>query len=1646
MITVVYYESPFAEPYVAEAEPGLSLAEIAGGDLPEGIKAFLDDGADPIARENWALTYPADGAVVRFTMVPGFFLAPIFAIIAAEIAAAATAVGLAAGTAGLVGSIGATIATTAITAGVSMALQSVMSLIMPQPSTTGASAAAPGAGARFLSLTSGQNSKSPYDVIPKLYGTFRIEPPLAGGYFTESSGNNQYLHVLLCLGYGPLAINGTIVGPGYPELKKSAATDAHKTNIKIGNTPSSAFGDIDWIIGTPEQIDAGKIYANDIDEQTLSIAMDSTIGNKDGDANNNVNVWTPENMPPAPPGPNQVPGTYPATASRTTSLNAVSATFDIAAPALYTYGTKGGRAKGGARFLVQYRKTGATGAWTTALFDDGAGVSQPYFQLGAVESPNPVRKTGKITFPTPGQYDIKITRIATFCGSLFALTTNCTWTALRSIQSGTPWNYYTQNNLGPNGESGGVDNVVLMAMRVKATGKLNGTLDTVSLVAQSVLPVYSLTTQTWTPTPTNNPAWAYSDALKGPQCSHPLTDDQLDLVGLANWAAACDVVDPDTDRKQYEYNWYHTSQETVLQRIKAIATTGRGAWTLRDSRFGVVRDADFTPLQLISPRNSREFSFERRFQQIPHALRVRYIRGDTWQTDERIVYDDGYAESAGAGINAATKYELIETQGVTNEDQAWKEGRYYLACLKLRPETYRVTMDIENLVLQRGDCALLAHDSLVVGLAYGRIISVDGSTLALDEQITIASNKIYAVRIRRQDGTTVLSKVTAPAGHGHVVTLETAQVGINPGDLFAFGEYNYETILAKVSEIRYRPDLSAELTLIPAAPGVVAAEHGVIPPWSPGIPPETQYPPIPVILFLSPSGTMSLGTDGVWRQDVVAAWSIPSSPVQVDQIQINHWTANADPIVDAVPSDRSQFMIGGVAAGETLSVQLRSRAPDGRYSDYSGVSTIVVGGGGATQSSVVLTVSPASPKLGQTVTLTAIVSGNRPTGSVAFEDGTTVLGTIELAAAVATFSTTALGLGTHDLTAVYSGDSGNSPALSNTVTVTVDNNWTGPPAAPIGLIAVGGYFQIELSWTNPFIGDYAVTEIWASQTNNVAMAEKVGEAAGTSWTFWQYNGLPLVGGVTWYFWARNRDTEDLTSDFYPATATGVSASLMLDPGQILDLLTNSITSTQLFSDLAGEIDKISGPDSLAGSVAARVLAEAQARGTAVSTEASARATADGALATQINSVSAVTNNNTAAIVTETQARTTADSALASQINAVVAQTNSNTAAIVTETQARTDADSAIAIQITGLQSSVNNNAAAIQSEAVTRASGDSALAAQISTVQTTVNGHTTSIQQQAVSINGLLGKWEVKVDNNGFVGGFGYASEPSVTGQPRSAFGVRADAFWIAPPSAPTWSFQVTYMAGAVVAAGSYTTGNGLSFPRLYSSKADNNLNHSVGDTAWWEPISSRIPFVVLTTPTVLNGVTIQPGAYLNAAMIQDAIITTAKIRDLGVTNAKIANLAVDNAKIANASITSAKIGSLQVGTLHIANASVSGVPTQYWFANSGAVSNASPTLLYQFTFTVYGDGSGSSSFCDLSIAFKLTNTTTIKYVRVYIDGSLLFQVGNYGNNLGLSYFYARGLTVRMPGNHTCAVYAVAKENSTSVAEDCYATYIEHRK
>ena len=98
--------------------------------------------------------------------------------------------------------------------------------------------------------------------------------------------------------------------------------------------------------------------------------------------------------------------------------------------------------------------------------------------------------------------------------------------------------------------------------------------------------------------------------------------------------------------------------------------------------------------------------------------------------------------------------------------------------------------------------------------------------------------------------------------------------------------------------------------------------------------------------------------------------------------------------------------------------------------------------------------APATIAFGASTTLSAIVSPASVTGSVTFKDGATVLQTVPVLGGAASISVSTLAVGSHSITATYSGDTNNATSTSAAATVTVT---LAPTTTTISAPATGSY-------------------------------------------------------------------------------------------------------------------------------------------------------------------------------------------------------------------------------------------------------------------------------------------------------------------------------------------------------------------------------------------------------------------------------------------------------------------------------------------------------------------------------------------------------------------------------------------------------------
>jgi hypothetical protein len=307
----------------------------------------------------------------------------------------------------------------------------------------------------------------------------------------------------------------------------------------------------------------------------------------------------------------------------------------------------------------------------------------------------------------------------------------------------------------------------------------------------------------------------------------------MDLASFYRLAQFCDeqitttVGGVSTTGSRYVSDFVVDYETTVFQLIESVLSACRATLIITQSgKYGVLIDKEQTvPRQLFTPNNSWGFSGNRTYADRPNALRVKYVEPQLgWQMNEVIVYDDGFNSTN------ATKFEDISTFGITDGGRAWRYGRYMIAQGLQRSEQFMISVDVENLAVQRGDLVRVAHDVPKIGGLGARVVEVVGNNVKVSESVFV---NITNYTVRLSDGTIRSGKVIADVEED-IYTFDDVS-GIEPDDLIVFGNTERVTQEYLVQEIIPGADLTADLTLVRYVAGVYTADEGDIPPWDSGL-------------------------------------------------------------------------------------------------------------------------------------------------------------------------------------------------------------------------------------------------------------------------------------------------------------------------------------------------------------------------------------------------------------------------------------------------------------------------------------------------------------------------------------------------------------------------------------------------------------------------------------------------------------------------------------------------------------------------------------------------------------------------------------------------------------------------------------------
>jgi len=831
-------------------------------------------------------------------------------------------------------------------------------------------------------------------------------PPLAAKPYTELIGNKQHLRLLFCLGYGPVDIADVRIGetplsqftnkqaefrageynddpitlfPNDVEeeglsvkltqvgswTQKQSAANARDLTVEFtfptgltfydqnGSAQAASVameveyresGTSTWFTASAQPgIQASMTTQWGLSvNQNLIITMKST-GIGAGATGNVYALSVSTGAVSARLGSILVgaPGSFPTTSILITALHNISTAAQIKAAiegdatlnALVTVTYPGGGNGSGA---IQMRFT----EWTTRTFTNydfysfTGGKSATSTTTYTANSATLVRRALTWTPPTPGvSYDVRCRR-TTADRSQVSYRDEVYWTMLRTVQTTSP---------------AAKKGVAFYALQIQATDQLNGTVDQLNMLVSSKLLDWD--GSEWTVRNTSNPASVYRDVMQGRANRKPKSDAQMDLATLQAFHERCAA-------QGFEFNAIIDFQTTVKQLRQDVLAAARAAFGMRDMKYSVIEDlTQATPVDIITPRTSWGFKWTRRFVDIPHAFKVRFISKDlNYKQDEQYVYADGFSAA-----NAEIFEETDAGIGVTSYEQMATLKRRELADALLRADDYEVSMDFAHIQFTRGDRVQLQHEVILAGLATARVKSVtlnggsEATAITFDEPFSMQAGTDYGARYRRSDGVQVVSQIVTVEAEVLSVTFSTPiAAGLVPavGDLVVFGELGLESIDCIVKSIEPGPDYTASIKLQDYAPAIQTAEVGQIPPYDPQItlPVEILTPVPQIVQVVSNEDVLVRAIDGSLQSRIVVSTLFPSAfrlPLSKLETQFRITDSDEDwkSIFTNISSMSVEVPIEPVQEGESYDIRLRTLASDSSlFSAWATISGHVVVG------------------------------------------------------------------------------------------------------------------------------------------------------------------------------------------------------------------------------------------------------------------------------------------------------------------------------------------------------------------------------------------------------------------------------------------------------------------------------------------------------------------------------------------------------------------------------------------------------------------------------------------------------------------------------------------------------------------------------
>lgn len=382
--------------------------------------------------------------------------------------------------------------------------------------------------------------------------------------------------------------------------------------------------------------------------------------------------------------------------------------------------------------------------------------------------------------------------------------------------------------------------------------------------------VYDFLTSTWTWTTTSNPAFWFLYFAQGGfknldsdgTFTYPysptigwqnypnhegnserifgcgLTHSEIDIDKILEWAQFCD----DND---LTFNLILKDDQSCAETLEKIANVGRGSVTYYNGLLSIVyEDPESISTCMFGMANIIAGSFSVEYLVSNQVRKVvgNFVNEETWESEsvEAIV-----PFSSDENIDKVE----VSLDGITNIEQAQREVNLLAARQFYQRRTYSWSVDIEGLLVKRGNLAYLSHDCTQYGYA-GRVLDfiMEAGVITGIKTSAIIEDTIEYITLRCPDGSMQYYECHLENDvivFDELYPLEKASWYYNnkeenldsefyrsqPDDfIFIAGEMETGGKLVRISQIQSGEDMTFNLTAVDEDPAMWAYEYdNVIP-------------------------------------------------------------------------------------------------------------------------------------------------------------------------------------------------------------------------------------------------------------------------------------------------------------------------------------------------------------------------------------------------------------------------------------------------------------------------------------------------------------------------------------------------------------------------------------------------------------------------------------------------------------------------------------------------------------------------------------------------------------------------------------------------------------------------------------------------